>query len=371
MHSKDRRAFRAEFLAHAKRTKGWPVEQSVDIWCDETNRSFMQNGVYSLIARGEYSWSGHIELVVEFLLDPRHKNHVERRSLDEFLGRKGVPIAAQAAKETVLDLVSVVEEIPDLGFGLGARALHWFFDHEFLRMPGQFIRPVATEAQARDAAGSIYLDAGVQLAGRSLDSPEALRIVKARMGLNIDQYQDRVAKWWRRDPWTVVHATRQRGTGRAGVCITLPVTDSFLERATSGSCATYECGPDELRPESPNLILEGVASARDSTAKKGPGLSLLAAVVCQMAKLSDVPGLGHSADLRVVSFGGTPVGKKRLKWFGFRPLGTYFPGTKIEYFERRLAVRSSGFRDASLLGVWQGVQLHMRDLHGLPRAPGD
>lgn len=369
MHSGDRRAFRQEFLAHAKATNGWPVEENVKDWCDDTQRPFMKNGVYTQIARGDYAWSGHVELVVEFLLDPGHKNHVERRSLDAFLSGGRAPAAAGPTKEGILDLVSVAEEIPDQGFGLGARALHWFFDHDLLRMPGQFVRPVASEEHARDAAGAIYLDAGQQLAGRAVDSAEALRIVKARMGLHVDQYQERVATWWRRNPWTVVHATRQRGSGRSGVCISLPVTESFLERAMEGGCATYECGHDDLRPESPNLILEGVASTWDSTEPRGPGMSLLAAALCQMAKLSDVPGLGRTTALRALSFCGTPVGKKRLKWFGFRPLKTYFPGTKIEYMERRLDLRGRGFKDGSLMGVWQAIQLHMRDVHGPPRGP--
>lgn len=369
MHSNGRRAFRRDFLSHAKGSNGWPVEENVKEWCDETQRPFMQNGVYSRLARGDYSWAEHVELIVDFLLDLKHKNHIERRSLDAFLTNTMSPASIPDKKHAILDLVSVAEDVPDHGFGLGARSLHWFFEHEFLRMPGQFVRPVATEEHARDAAGSIYLDAGRQLAGREVPSAEALRLTKAKMGLNIDQYQDRVADWWRRDPWTVVYATNRRGTGRSGASVTLPVTESFLERVTTGRCATHECTADDLRPESPNLILEGVASMSAVEESRGPKLNLLAAVICQMARLSDVPGLGLDPELRVVSFFGTPVGKKRLKWFGFRPLGTYFPGTSIEFAERRLGYRGHGFKDGLLVGVWHSVQLHMRDVHGPPRGP--
>lgn len=365
MSDGDRRAFRREFLTHAHATKGWPVEENVKEWCDESGRPFMKNGVYSGLAKGGHSSARHLDLIVEFLLDSRHKNHVERQSLDKFLADRLASTAT--TKNAVLELISVAELVPDHGFGLGTRALHWFFEHQLLRLPGQFVRPVSNEEEAQDAAGAVYVDAGRQLAGHVVSPTEALRIVKTRMGLNIDQYQERVAMWWRHNPWTVVHATHRKRTGRLGTSITLPVTEAFVNEATSGKRATHECSCDDLQQVSPCLILEGVSAASNGESSRNPSLSLLAAVICQMAKLSDVPGVGRDPELRVVSFFGTPEGQKRLKGFGFRPLGSCFPGTSIEYAERRLGSRGRGFRDGPLVGIWHSIQLHMRDVYGPPR----
>lgn len=366
MPDERRRAFRPEFLAHARKHKGWPVEASVKSWCGENERSFMQNGVYSQIANGGYSSARHIELILEYILDSKHEHHVERRSFQKFVAADTA--AAAPTLVSTIDLVSVVEEHPDLGFGMGVKALHWFFEHEVLRMPARLVRPVETEDEARDAAYWVCVDAGRQLAG-PVDSAGALRAAQARMGLALGEYQETVVAWWRRNPWTVVQARPRRGNGSLGACVALPVRDSFLDRVKAGTCATHQCTPHEVLAESANLVIEGVSELGDSSERGRVGLGLLAASICQLAKLSDVPGLCRVHPLRVVSFFGTPVGKRRLKWFGFRPLGTYFPGTRIEYAERELGLRGRGFRDGSLVGVWQALQLHMREVHGAPRGP--
>src|ERR1043165_7355604 len=360
-----KRAFSPEFLAHARANTGWPVEKSVQIWCDTTNRTFMQNGVYSRLARGELSDERHVGVVVYFLLDAAHATYPERTSLNEFLRLGGMADPSKATPQEVLSKISLVrEDIPDDGWGMGRQALLLLFNT--ILKPAEHCRliPRENEREVRDAVGWMCVEAGRQLASLDLAPVEALSEAKRRMGISMDAYQERALAWWRREPWTVVHAVGDRGRGIKGMCIVLPVTKSFYERARSGACASFDCNPEDIEAPSRFLIIEGVAPETEVRRKSGgPGWSLFAALHCHAARVSDVPGLGegHGKSLHLLTFAGTPVGKRRAKRMGFKAVGTCFPGTAIEYMELQVSIDGRGFRDATYMGIWRGLQLHVRE----------
>lgn len=355
-----RQAFTHEFLLHAKTTKGWPAEASVKSWCGENGRQleFMQNGMYARVARGEFVDDRHVWLVTCYLLHPAHKDHPERRSLNQFLLNRGVESPHSATAEQVIDLVSVKEEIPDDGFGWGTRVILSVFDS--IARPTSHVRLIRAEHEVREAMGWLWVEAGRQLTSLKLPQFQALAAQEARVGVSLQEYQERAVAWWKTNPWTVVYAIREKKI--TGVCIALPVTEEFYKRARSGECATFDCQQGDLEVSSPFIIVEGVVPEIDMRTKTGGlGESLVMAAVCQQARLSDVQHICLDKPLRLLSFTATPVGKRRLRKFGYKPLGTYFPGKDIEYMERQLVLSPLRPADAALVGVWKCLQLTLRE----------
>lgn len=85
-------------------------------------------------------------------------------------------------------------------------------------------------------------------------------------------------------------------------------------------------------------------------------LRIFAAILCQEAHLSDVPGIGHEVPLRLLAFAGTPKTRKRALRAGYRPTNTFMYGTDIEFLEKKLMVDKRGHREWPLWGIWTGLQ---------------
>lgn len=185
------------------------------------------------------------------------------------------------------------------------------------------------------------------------------------------EYRERAVRWWQKNRWTVIHAVDRSGI--TAMCIALPVTEAYFNRARSGVCMSYACEPADVEPDTSPFITVEALGPNPALRRSGGhvGLSLVMAMICQQARLSDVPGLGsREVPLRALSFAGTPLNGKRLKRFGYKPLGTFMPGTEVEYFERRLAFRGGGFWDAAYMGIWRGLQPQLRELDQ-PRTGAD
>jgi hypothetical protein len=360
----DRRAFKAEFLLHARATSGWPPEASVKSWCQEKDRGFefMANGQYAPVAAGDFVDERHVWLVVNYLLHPAHRNFPERRSLNLFLQEHGVASPEAATAAQVLDLVSVVERIPDEGFGRGTSVMLKFFERLF--RPSDHMRLIKREQEVREAMGWMCVEGGRQLANGRLPEFEALAKDEARMGPSLKEYQDRAVEWWTENPWTIVHTIGNHQI--TGMCMALPVTETFYNRARGGKCRTYDCRKEDLKMTSAYVIVEGLAPKMDLRANKiSPGESFIRAILCQQAGVSDVPGVcSPGRPLRLLSFASTPVGKRRLKGFGYKGLSTFFPGTDIEYMERELVLSPLRLTDAPIVGIWWGLQLLLRKVYG-------
>src|SRR5262249_29582948 len=170
---------------------------------------------------------------------------------------------------------------------------------------------------------------------------------------------ERAVGWWRKNPWSVLQTVDDGEV--TGMCIALPVTESFYRRARSGLCRSHECTADDLVARSPYVIVEAVAPRCDPpSGAAGRGLSLVVAMICQQARVSDVAGICRQPPLRLLGFAGTPLGRRRLRRFGYRRLATHFPGTSIEYMERELVFGETRLADALLVGAWWAVQLYLR-----------
>ena len=142
----------------------------------------------------------------------------------------------------------------------------------------------------------------------------------------------------------------------------LPVTEAFYNRARSGTCRSMDCQPEDLLEASDFLITEAFAPRADLREKKlRPGVSFVMAFLCQHALLSDVEEICTlRRPLHLLSYAATPVGTRRLKTYGYRPIGTCVPGTNIEYMERELVLSARHPADAPLVGIWITLQELMR-----------
>jgi hypothetical protein len=357
------RAFKPEFLRHCD-AFGWPGKEDMIRWCAKHNHIFVKSGTYSRITAGEASDERHVLLILGFFLDPERAKSRERRSLDQYLRERDVPDTSGLTPEELLDVVSYVDEEPDGGFGLG---LHLFVRICALKKTiSKHAQLIAKESDVRSGVHWIYAEAGKQIKGRGISDVEASRIGQQHIAMA--DFEDWVVAMWRAQPWSVIHTHAGEGgaNGITGVSMTLSVTPAFYARCRAGECRPEQCTKEDLLPVSHHQIVIALAERPDK--KVSAGLSLAAAIVCQQARLSDVPGIFDSDPLHVLSFASTPVGARRLRTFGYKKLGTHFPKiASIFYMERILDYLEGQRLDWLAIGPWRGIQKHLRKVYG----PGD
>lgn len=356
------RAFTSEFCTHAATHGGWPVEKCLRAFWHERNVAFMRNNAYSLIRQGHFAEEEHIRRVVVYLLDDAQRDTPERAALDLFLAGKGITDPGQATVSRVLERATLSRAVADEGFGIGMQILLWVFDA--VMRPDKHLWLITDERRVREAAGWVCVECGRHMADDlTLPPLQALEVAEERMRTPLKEYQERIVAFWRRNPFSVMHAVE--GNKVTGMCMAVPVTEAHYRKAAAGGCMSYDIPTAEILDVSPFVILEGFGIDPDLDRKgNGLGLSLVMAMICQQARVSDVPDLGSArTPLRVLAFTGTKPSAARLRKFRYRPLKTYMPGTRIEFMERTLAFRGQGFRDAAYMGIWRGVQLLMRDVY--------
>lgn len=91
-------------------------------------------------------------------------------------------------------------------------------------------------------------------------------------------------------------------------------------------------------------------------------LRIFAAILCQEAHLSDLPGIGYEIPLRLLAFVGTPKTRRRAMRAGHKPTNTFMHGTDIEFLEQQLLLDKRGHRDWAIWGIWTGLQKATADL---------
>lgn len=184
-------------------------------------------------------------------------------------------------------------------------------------------------------------------------------------------YQKAIVALWEVNPWVAVRAVLNGEV--KGISISFPVTERFYRELASGKGVSYACPPDQIEPcRSQWIVVEGLATtAFEHSRRRRPGPSLVMAMMCQQAYLSDLPGCPQQVPLHLLSFAGTPVGKARLERFGYLPTGNKMGDFDIVFLERIIHLEGTGMADAQLIGVWLGMQKTLRRLYPRPGRCGD
>jgi hypothetical protein len=363
------RAFRPEFLIHMAPFGGLPPIESIRLWGREKRMRFIRNGQYAPIRTGEAGKVSHLRMIVAYLIDPRHRNLDEWRGVSDYLIRQGLLNPASLDDATIFDMITTDSEPPDQG--VQPSVMFWTFDK--IMHPNQYVRPFKrTEvAEVKEALGWMCIDVGRQVTGNpDLEPFKALDVAEQRMRTTATEYQKKILALWEVNPWVVVRAVRDGEV--KGLCICLPLTKAHYDELSSGKGISYNTPADQIEPCCSRwIVLEGLATtAFEHSRKRRPGVSLVMAMLCQQAYLSDIPGCPEHDELTMLSFTGTPVGEARLKRFGYMPTGTKMGGLDIDFMQRKLHLEGSGLRDAALIGIWKGLQKALREAYPRAQRPG-
>lgn len=362
------RSFRPDFLIHLSPYGGLPPLESIRLWAKPKRMRFIRNGQYAPIRAGEAGKVSHLRMIVAYLIDPRHRNLDEWRGMADYLIRNGMANPESLDEGTLFDMVTTDSEPPDQG--VQPSVMFWAFDR--IMHPTQYVRPFQhTEAaEVKEALGWMCIEAGRQLTGNPDLAPfKALDVAEQRMRTTATEYQKKILTLWEVNRWVVVRAVRDGEV--KGVCICLPVTKAHYHELSSGKGISYDTPPGQIEPECSRwIVVEGLATtAFEHSRKRRPGVSLVMAMLCQQAYLSDVQGCPEHDELTLLSFTGTPVGEARLNRFGYKRTGKQMGDLDIHLMERKLHLEGAGLKDAALIGIWKGLQKALRAAYPRPPRP--
>lgn len=198
---------------------------------------------------------------------------------------------------------------------------------------------------------------GITPDGRLL-APSQARIAAARyMRLEEAEYCRRAILWSHDHPWSVVRAWH-RTVGEIGMSIALPITEIAYREIAEGRLTPYDCTPAHLSPTSLNIVLEAMAENPPYVGRSDPNPteSLRVCSVYQIAALARTNLLSDKAQVRIISFAGTPENEARLRSSGFLPNGATMrhpdPETRLKIYELKIKVNqlvSKHFLEAAVL----------------------
>lgn len=360
-------ALRQDFVEHMGPYGGPPSEKSVRKWCEQRRTKLGRHGSFGALRRGDPAPSWMFALVAGYLLDPAHRGYQERRGLETYAAKRGFKGLDTATEADVIGLITTDEFQGDHGFA-DPGILYWIFSK--IKRPTQHVRPFgpSEEQQVKECLAWICVEEGRQLSSPDLEIFAALEVAAARMGISLADYQARMLAIWRQNPWTIVRSVR--GDRVTGVSVALPVTEAYYRDLRAGQGMSYQCQPSHVLPASQWLVVDAIAPAPHGTPReREPGNSLMMAVLCQHARLTDTGACPGQDPLRLLTFAETPVGEARAKRYGYRPTGTTMGGKDIAFLERTLHLEGAGLIDAMLIGIWQGLQREMS--RTFPRATGE
>lgn len=321
------RAFTPEFVAYMDRRGGWPdLERSRDKLRSmgrENKRDYI-----SRIRHGKYVPMKYVAFYLEMLLQSGGDKHFaqSRLALGDYLRERGFETLDPTQMELMAPhcCTSMLDKLP--GDHDSDGVVDWIIQglSSLSTFPlDMFFKSLIVHCQAGDpdqvALWTFLIVARERLPdGPSLPLEAAQLAAGSIIGVAFPDYVQRVRRWARANPWTVLHAVRNGQV--VGGTIMLPVYQHVYAEIRAGRRKTSDVESAHICVPSNWIVFESVCE-HPSTFASGanPTRSILYALVVQHGAIMR---LGHPAIGRVYHFlapEGTGRNRERMLAAGFKP----------------------------------------------------
>lgn len=350
----EHRSFTLEFLNQC------PIKdrQRFLDWTGDKRGRGIRTSEYAAIASGRPARASSLVLVIDYLLDEDYRGNREAAPFREYLDTRGVPPERRSADRLLEMLTEPSEAAGPFVDALGS--IKNFFDSTC--DPLRHVRPCDSVEEVHSVCRWLYLDVARRLANRNTNEPEALAIAAEYLGMPLDQYQQRRAGWWSTSPWTIAVAGGTEHATCVG-SIAGPFAESEYLRLRAGEIDSFTTPITPGIAASSRLFVEGVAR-RPPEGRPfrwvSPVVHAFRLFICQQAALSDVPDLGESQPLQLLSPSSFEELNGWMRRAGYAPIGTRTPLKQFPLWERVLWEDERGIRESAHLGVWKGIQRSLR-----------
>lgn len=370
-----RRQILESLLISMKSRNAWPRPADVERWVSKRLRG-KRHGEIAKATEGKPVPSSVLQALFAFLVSgpaERHERQVFRECLIERLGiPPGGPMPA--TEQLVVRLsqevsVQLTPSSPPRWHDVRPRGPSAILSLVF-RSRGVLDRLAQNcgpgSATVNDAVNWMCVDVGRECYGRHLSIVDAKAAAERRMLTSADKYAAVAAEWHAWNPWTV---TLTRGSkDPVGMSIVLPLKPESYDRIAGGSTIGHQLTRHDLQVPSDHLLIE--ASSTRSFDLAGPEkpatVTLMAVMLAQAGTLANpIRSYTTARPLRMLSFCGTPLVRKRLEGYGFKSLGTFMTSTNIPLMEKRLDPTLARPKDA----VFCTLIAHLANIHGNPPLP--
>lgn len=211
--------------------------------------------------------------------------------------------------------------------------------------------------EAQSAVNWIHLLIASHAADRKMRDrvtlSEARPFAEKWMGITGREYEERLRGWIARDPRTARLALGRKLP--VGIIVVAPLRERAYEAVRAGEAASYECAPDDLADASRDILIEAAAErVGEERAEAGnPTLAMLATLHLQLAHVTAFNTQPDDATIRLLSFAGTEVSRRRLAKQGFKPVGTKAARSGADIMEREFQVGSLKGIEAATAMIWR------------------
>lgn len=350
----EHRSFTLEFLNQC------PIKdrQRFLDWAGDTRGRGIRTSEYAAIASGRPARAASLTLVIDYLLDESYRGNREAAPFREFLDARGVPAERRNPEALLVMLTEPAEAAGPFADAL--TSIKNFFDSAC--DPLRYVRPCGSVEEVRSVCRWLYLDVARRLANRNLSEPESLAIAADYLGMSLGEYQERRAGWWSASPWTIAVAGGSEDATCVG-SIAGPFAEREYLRLRAGEIDSFTEPITLGVSTSSSLFVEGVARRPPSGRPfrwVSPVVHAFRLFICQQAALSDVPDLGESRPLRLLSPSSFEELNGWMRRAGYAPIGAHTPLKRFPLWERVLWEDERGIRESAHLGVWKGIQRSLR-----------
>ncbi|TWT44923.1 hypothetical protein RAS1_13430 [Phycisphaerae bacterium RAS1] len=305
-----------------------------------------KNDTYSDMKRGGAVPAKLIVEIVRAILRTPHgslERNAARDGLEEYLGRD-----FELAPETLTDdviLSRLSDEDAPRALSTGARFdfLQRGFDGVVEFIKRRFVRHVLKTIRACSADEVptmiqwVYIAAGRYAADKpALPFRDASLVARELIRISEDEYAKRALEWLEHCPWSIVLV---RGSaGPSGLSIVLPLSNQTYDALLDGQFPTYACAAEQLDSPTDRVLVEAVAErpTEHSSGPAGGTRPLFYALLAQVAAQTRCWQLPPRTPIHLLSFAPSPLARKRLIAYGFKPTGKYMHTTGVEFLVRTL-----------------------------------
>lgn len=354
------RSLRSPFVTLCERHQAFRPLKNFTFWMRRSPTGAIRKELAVRLKNGLPVPARCVEGLVLFARDERTPaSSTMRYTLSEYAAQHGVGNIQSAPITELIDLISVAGDPADLDpLTDGIRFVGTLCERG-LRLEDT-LRPCADADEVRRAVEWIVVDHGRQHSRAKLGYEDAKALGEQRVGLRLREYQSRAVAWWHYEPWSVMLAIN-RGEP-IGVGIGLPVSEDLYTRARHGELNTWDITPGELRSPSTCLVTEAVSMVprREPSHTAIPSESVARSLIAQYAYLTSVESAGEARAVRVLGVAFSRINLRRLKSFGFAPVGAVLPDTDMAILERVMHIAGEeGAADACVWGNWRTLQLNL------------
>lgn len=311
------------------------------------------------IRAGRAAPEQHIAKFISYLLDTSYKGNEAAVRFLKYLDH----VKISPSQRTVFHLMALLTHPsePINPFLTGMDAVKDLFQ-QFCDPCGG-VRPCKDEEEVAMVTRWLYVDGGRRAGGHKLSEGDAIREGERFVRTSLADYSERLIGWHRLEPWTVAVSGDSLDFPVA-MSVTAPISEARYELIRAGKLDMLRSTLEPGLVRSADLFFETFAQRQ--LPRRGWTITpqlfhMLRAVLCQQAVLSDVPGLGHTRPLRIISLGCTEEYRIWLQRFNYVPVGVAMPETQLELWGRDFWTKRLWLQYSAHLGVWHGIQRRFRE----------